>query len=121
MSHWVVTDNICNMQDSFVQITVTSPTRSLANEIARLVVARQVAACAQVSGPVLSVYRWKNSSEEAEEWKIEIKTRALLFDEVRDAIMLIHTYEVPEIIACPLINITDEYADWINKVTKKPQ
>ena len=57
-------------KDLPIMIIVTAPTQALANEIARLVIARGVAACAQVSGPIWSVFRWKTQSEEQEEWKI---------------------------------------------------
>lgn len=107
------------MSYDYIQINTTAPTRALANEIARLVIARGVAACAQVSGPILSVYSWKGKPEESEEWKVEIKTISSRYNEVREAIMLIHSYEVPEIIALPIVDITADYALWIDASVKK--
>jgi len=107
------------IMSKYIIVTVTTPTQKLANEIARLVIARQVAACAQVNGPILSVYRWKDKVEESEEWKVEIKTTAELFKEIEISIRIVHSYDVPEIIATPIAMISDDYALWIDKHVKR--
>lgn len=105
---------------NYIIVTVTAPTQKLANEIARLVIARQVAACAQVNGPILSVYRWKDKVQEGEEWKVEIKTKSDLFRDVETTIRIVHSYDVPEIIATPITLISDDYAQWIDEQVKIP-
>ncbi len=85
--------------------------------IARHLVERQVAACVNVLPAVRSVYRWKGAVEEATEWTLLIKSRADLFDRVRDELCSVHSYEVPELIAVPIVAGLQAYLNWIDEST----
>ena len=86
-----------------IQVVTTIDTEEGATRLARTLVERRLAACVQVAGPVASVYRWQGRVEEAREWQCLIKTRADLFDAVAAAIRALHAYELPEIIALPIV------------------
>ena len=101
----------------FVQITTTTDNHPLALQIAEQLVEGKLAACVQVSGPITSFYEWKGKIEKAQEWVCLIKTRKDLYPLVEEQIKAIHTYEVPEIIALPLINGSSSYLDWIDTQT----
>ena len=103
----------------FIQITTTTDSRELAAQIAENLVEKKLAACVQISGPITSIYEWKNKIEHEEEWYCVIKTRRGLYREVEESIKTLHSYEVPEIIALPILEGSRAYLDWITEVVKK--
>lgn len=109
------------MNDKAILIISNAPSLDEAEKIAAALVNNKLAACAQVSGcPVNSVYRWQGNVEVAGEWRIEIKTRAELFDACRELIRGIHPYEVPEIVSVALDKADDRYLQWIFNETILP-
>jgi periplasmic divalent cation tolerance protein len=102
----------------FLQITTTTDTEELAMQIAEKLVEKKIAACVQVSGPITSIYEWKGKIENAEEWYCVIKTRKNLYQKVEEAIKALHPYEVPEIIALPILEGNKAYLDWITQVVR---
>ena len=102
----------------FIQITTTIDTEELAMQIAEKLVEKKIAACVQVSGPITSIYEWKGKIENAKEWYCVIKTRKNLYQKVEEAIKAIHPYEVPEIIALPILEGNKDYLDWITQVVR---
>ena len=71
-----------------------------------------------MSGPITSRYWWKGNVEQAKEWVCTVKTRKDLYHEVEQAIKEIHPYEVPGILALPVVAGNQNYFDWINRETK---
>jgi len=102
----------------FIQITTTTDNEELAMKIAGKLVEKKIAACVQVSGPITSIYEWKGKIENTREWYCVIKTRKNLYQEVEEAIKALHTYEVPEIIALPILEGNKDYLDWITQVVR---
>ncbi len=102
----------------YVQITTTTDSKELAQKIAETLVEKKLAACAQISGPITSIYEWKGKVENEEEWYCVIKTRKNLYQEVEENIKALHPYEVPEIIALPIVEGNKAYLAWINEVVK---
>ncbi len=86
-----------------------------AGKIARGLVEGKVAACVNVLPGIRSIYRWKGSVEDAQEFLLVVKTTRELFGRVRDEIRGLHSYEVPEIIAVPVLDGLDAYLDWISE------
>jgi periplasmic divalent cation tolerance protein len=84
-----------------------------AGRIARALVEKKVAACVNILTGMRSVYRWKGAVEDAEESLLVIKTTRDLFGRVRDEIRALHSYEVPEVIALPVVDGLDAYLSWI--------
>jgi periplasmic divalent cation tolerance protein len=102
----------------FLKITTTTDTKELAMQIAEKLVGKKIAACVQVSGPITSIYEWKGKIENTEEWYCVIKTRKNLYQKVEEAIKALHPYEVPEIIALPILEGNKDYLDWITQVVR---
>jgi periplasmic divalent cation tolerance protein len=97
----------------YVQITTTTGKRQDAEQIASELVSRRLAGCVQVSGPVISTFRWQGKVETVEEWICTVKTAQLnaiqsLFDEI-------HPYDVPELIATPIVDGSDAYLRWLGE------
>lgn len=97
----------------FVEIVTTTANREEAQRIAQDLVARKLAACVQVAGPVTSVYWWQGALETAEEWQLAIKTRRELYAAVEATIHELHSYEVPQILAFPVLEGSRRYLDWL--------
>ena len=101
------------MTDAIV-VTTTLPDRNTAQKIASALVEQRLAACAQVSsGAILSTYRWKGKVESAQEWVCTFKTTRARYAEVEAAIRALHPYEVPEIVATPIVEGSADYLKWI--------
>ena len=96
-----------------IQISTTTATKSDAVSIANALLDNNLAACIQIIGPIQSHYRWKNIREKAEEWLCLVKTRDDLYTQVEEAIKNNHPYDVPEIIAVPIIGGSAEYLQWL--------
>jgi periplasmic divalent cation tolerance protein len=101
----------------FIQVTTTVSKREDAGRISRAVVEKRLAACAQVVGPITSIYRWKGKIERAKEWMVVMKTRKALYPKLEKAIREVHPYEVPEIVATRIEAGSRDYLDWIRAET----
>jgi periplasmic divalent cation tolerance protein len=95
------------------QVTTTLPDREAAEQLSRTLVAERLAACGQVTGPVVSTYRWNGKVEEAQEWYCYLKTTLERVPELQVRIRALHPYAVPEIITVPIIQGDDQYLAWI--------
>jgi len=81
---------------------------------------RRLAACVQVLGPITSTYRWEGAIETSQEWRCEAKTRVELYDEIEKAIRSLHSYQVPEILAVPVVDGSADYLAWLDREVKQP-
>ncbi len=99
-------------------VTTACATRDEADRIARTLVERRLAACVQRVGPIASTYRWQGDIETAEEWLLIIKTRAKLLPELEAAIVELHSYNVPEILALPVSGGSPAYLSWLLESTQ---
>jgi len=105
------------MTDKIVVLcTCSSEEEALA--IARQLVDKRLAACVNLVQPVRSIYRWQGKVEDAAEALLIIKSRRPLFEELSKAIAAAHSYQVPEIIALPIIDGASSYLDWVDAETR---
>jgi periplasmic divalent cation tolerance protein len=95
---------------------VTAPDRTTARKIARAIVDRRLAACANL-WPVESMYRWRGVREESREFVIVFKTRASLLRRLIAEVRRNHPYEVPCIVSYPMGPALRPYVDWIDAET----
>jgi periplasmic divalent cation tolerance protein len=93
------------------------PDREAALELARKLVERRLAACVNVLAGCTSVYRWKGEVDQADEVPVLVKTRSARYDEVEAAIRELHPYELPEIVAVPVVRGLPDYLDWVGEET----
>jgi periplasmic divalent cation tolerance protein len=100
--------------EKYVVVLVTCGSRAEARRIARNVVARRLAACANLlESPVQSVYRWKGKVEEAREFLLLIKTSERRLAPLRAEVEKLHSYDVPEFIALPIAAGSPKYLKWL--------
>lgn len=90
-----------------------------ARRIAQALVEQRLAACVQVIGPVASTYVWQGNVEHAEEWLCRLKTTAERYAEVETSLRALHPYEVPEIVATPIVAGWTEYLSWLRQNVEK--
>jgi len=102
----------------YIQVVTTVESPDDARRLAVALVQQRLAACVQVVGPIRSTYWWKGQIQTAEEWQCLIKTRRDLFVRLEAAIRAVHPYEVPEILATPVVAGHQPYLDWIEKETQ---
>ena len=101
-----------------IQIVTTVGNKDEAERIGRYLVEERLAACAQIAGPIKSIYRWKGKVEEAEEWQCIIKSRTSYYGRIEEEIKRLHSYELPEITALDIDHVMTEYADWVARETE---
>jgi|SRR5271165_4580214 len=102
------------MTDKIVVLT-TCASAEEAEKIARALVSKKLAACVNMLPAVRSIYRWKGAIEDAQETQLVIKSSRGLFDEVRAEIEKLHSYEMAEVIAMPIVDGSETYLDWLNR------
>ena len=100
------------MTDKIVVLTTCASVEE-AEKIARALVSKKMAACVNVLPSVRSIYRWKGEVEDAQETQLVIKSSRGLFDQVRAEIEKLHSYELAEVIALPIVDGSDGYLEWL--------
>ena len=88
-----------------------------AKKLSTALVNENLAACVNRVSGLRSVYRWKGEVREAEEWLLIIKSRKSVLDRVIHRIRTLHSYEVPEIIALPIMGGSEDYLNWLEANT----
>ena len=90
-----------------------------AERIARALVERGLAACVNVVPGVVSIYRWKGQIEREGELLLVIKTRTERIEALREALVSLHPYEVPELIVLPITGGHAPYLAWLDENTQE--
>jgi periplasmic divalent cation tolerance protein len=101
-----------------VVVFVTAPTAREARLLAETLVKEKLAACASVLPGLRSVYRWKGKVESASESLLLIKTRRSRLTALTRRVKALHPYEVPEIVACPVVGGNPDYLRWVEESTR---
>ncbi|MBW2016199.1 MAG: divalent-cation tolerance protein CutA [Deltaproteobacteria bacterium] len=102
----------------YLQVFVTVEKREEAERIAGRLLEERLAACVQIIGPVRSTYWWRGNIESSEEWLCLLKTREDLYDDLEETVRNIHSYEVPEILALPIVRGNPDYLKWLTEETR---
>lgn len=102
----------------FSTVYITTSDNDEALRIARDLVDRRLAACANVLGPITSVYRWEGALCEDGEVGLLVKTRAALLDAVIERVRGMHSYSCPCIVAWPIEGGNPDYLEWLDGAMK---
>ncbi len=94
-------------------VFITFPSDETARALGRTLVEEQLAACVNVTTPVQSIYRWQGAVHEEREVLCIVKTTQDRFDALKARVLALHTYEVPEIIALPIVDGHAAYLEWV--------
>ena len=101
----------------YVVVFITAESGEEAARISSILLEQRKAACINIIDGVNSIYRWQGKIDSSHESLLIVKTRASLLEEIIRVVKEIHTSEVPEIIALPVIGGSQDYLDWVGKET----
>ncbi|MFN4219155.1 MAG: divalent-cation tolerance protein CutA, partial [Candidatus Bipolaricaulia bacterium] len=90
-----------------------------AERIAQALLEKRLAACVQIVGPLASLYWWQGKIERSEEWLCIAKSERALFKQIEETIRALHSYEVPEILAVPIVVGSESYLQWLSEQVHK--
>jgi len=105
-----MTDNTVN-----VVVLVTSINMEEGQKIASMLLAERKVACVNVVKEVDSMFWWKNKVQYTKETLLIIKTNSAMLDDIVAMVKKVHSYEVPEVIALPIIGGSSDYLKWVNE------
>ncbi len=101
-----------------VVIFITTGTGGEAHKIAEMLLTQRKAACVNIVPRVNSLFWWQGKLDSAQESLLIVKTKASLLNEIVTSVREIHSYEIPEIIALPIVGGNQNYLEWISKEVK---
>lgn len=104
----------------FVVVFVTAPSAEVAADLAKALVAEKLVACVNILPGLRSIYMWQGKVCDEEEVLCVLKTRRGLFAALRERVIALHPYQVPEIIALPLVEGSATYLGWLRDETREP-
>ena len=96
-------------------VLMTAGSQEEAERIAQALVAEMLAACVNLIPAVTSVYRWEGQVQSDQEWLLVAKSRRDVLDDLVRRVQALHSYDVPEIIALPLVGGSDAYLRWVDR------
>ena len=101
------------LRNSYIIIMVTTAGIEEAETIVQRLLEAKLIACANIIGPVSSHFHWSGKMEKAEEYLILMKSRKDLFEKLSETVKALHSYEMPEILALPVVEGSKAYMDWL--------
>lgn len=106
------------IQNNFYVVLSTCPDDPTAAGIARSLVEASLVACVNIVPGIRSIYRWQGSVEDDPEVLMILKTTGDRLDAVRARILELHPYEVPEVLALPVVDGHHDYLSWVAEATR---
>ncbi|MBP7652256.1 divalent-cation tolerance protein CutA [Candidatus Dependentiae bacterium] len=101
----------------YLKVITTIDSKEKAVDLCKKIVELRLVSCAQILGPIQSIYWWQDKVDNSEEYYCVFKTKSSLYPQLEDYIKKNHNYQVPEIIAVPIIFGSKEYLNWISNET----
>jgi len=102
----------------FVVVLITCPDREMAERIARALLEERLAACVNITGPLSSLFWWEGRIDRAEEFLLLVKMRFNLLEKLVARVRELHPYEVPEVVALPIVGGSEDYLAWLGEETR---
>ncbi|MBS7658257.1 MAG: divalent-cation tolerance protein CutA [Candidatus Bathyarchaeia archaeon] len=101
----------------YIVVFITCQNINEAKRIAETLLSKRLAACVNISSQIESLYWWKDKIEESKECLLIVKSKTTLLNKLINEVKSIHSYELPEIIALPIIGGNTDYIKWLNQET----
>lgn len=92
---------------------VTAGSQAEAEAIAGALVAERLAACVNVVPGITSIYRWQGEVQRDQEWLLLVKSRRDVLEDLVRRVRELHSYDLPETIALPLVGGSAPYLEWL--------
>ncbi len=100
---------------SYIVLFITTATADEARQISRRLLERKKAACVNIVQGVSSHFWWQDKLDSAQESLLIVKTKSSLLPEIIELVKGMHSYDIPEIIALPIVGGNEDYLQWIEK------
>lgn len=104
-----------------VVVFITADTDEESHKIANILLNQRKVACVNILPKVSSLFWWQGNPDSAQESLLIIKTKASLVDEIVSLVKEVHSYDVPEVIALPIVGGNPDYLEWIGKEVKQSE
>ncbi len=101
----------------YVLVFIATSSEKEGEKIASTLIKERLAACVNLIGAVKSTFRWKGRVSTEEEILLIAKTKDVRFEKLKKRVAELHSYEVPEIVALPILAGFEKYLSWIEKET----
>ena len=96
-----------------ILVFMTTANKREAEKIVKELLDKHLIACANIIGPVESHFWWQNKTEKADEFLILMKSNQRLFNKLTKTVKELHSYDVPEILAIPIVEGYRPYLEWL--------
>jgi periplasmic divalent cation tolerance protein len=103
----------------YIVIFITTPNKKEASKIARSLLRKRLAACVNIVDKIESFFWWRGKIDKAKETLLIVKSHKSKFHRIVKLVKSIHSYEVPEIIALPVVSGEKRYLRWLNESIRK--
>ena len=108
------------MDKEYIIVLITTPSMEVGEKIAVALLEKKLAACVNMMAPIFSLYTWEEEINRDDEVLLIVKSRADLFEsDLIPVVQAVHPYDVPEIIALPILMGSANYLAWIDDVTRQ--
>lgn len=105
------------MEHKGIVVYITAPNEDEAARMAKALVEARLAGCVNIIRNIRSIYSWQGRIEDEPEVLMVVKTQKSLFEELSKKVRELHSYSVPEIIALPIVEGSQDYIRWLKEVT----
>jgi len=106
------------MNNEYIIVLATTANKAEAEKIAQTLLKERLIACANILNSVTSLFFWSGKIDKAEECLMVMKSRRDLFTELAECLKGLHSYEVPEILAIPIVEGSAAYLAWMGEMLK---
>ena len=103
---------------TYIVLFITTATAEEAQQISKVLVNQRKAACVNIVPKVSSLFWWQDKLDSAQESLLIVKTKASQLNEIVRLVKELHSYDIPEIIALPIVGGNQDYLEWIGKEVK---
>jgi periplasmic divalent cation tolerance protein len=107
-----------SINNNYIIVLVTTANKVEAEKISQELLKEKLIACANIINPVNSFFYWSGKIDKAEECLVIMKSRMSLFGELAERLKGLHSYEVPEVLALPIVEGSKAYLSWMSEVLK---
>jgi periplasmic divalent cation tolerance protein len=105
------------MRFEHILVFITVPSQEVAQQIANTLMESNLAACVNIIPGISSIYHWQGGVEQDSELLLIVKTKKALFEQLETMVISNHPYDLPEIIAMPIVLGSEDYLNWIENET----
>ena len=105
-----------SIESNYIIILVTTANKAEAEKISETLLKEKVIACANIINPVTSFFSWQGKVDKCEECLVVMKSRRDLFAKLAERVKGLHSYEVPEVLAFPIVEGSEAYLAWLDSV-----